>query len=290
MTFCHKNINTKEMFLISNYIAIPKGIILNKEIGNERVTIYSYLYGRINNINKFYFTTTNFCEFVGLKPNYRGNRINSRFYQGLKKLSDLGYLEDIGFEEMSKEQKNSKELRIANVNTDKFVINNDTYCYIRFDEINKISNFKTILKDKPVDTVRISPYYVLLVLAYIRLYIHNKKDDLPNTCFRYYETISEDLGISEQYVAKSVNILSNLKIISYIRMQPSLKEYNGEIIKRDGIKIFANTYRYIKDNNGEIILDDTYNPISELEKQKKLIIKWRIDKYNKEFLEMEEKI
>lgn len=262
---------------MNKYVAIPKRIILNKEMGNERVTIYSYLYGCTNNFDKFYFSTTGFCEFVGLKPNYRGNRINSRFYQGLKKLSDLGYVEDIGFENMSKEQRNSKEPRIANVNTDKFFVDDDVYCYIRFDEIEKIANFKTTLKDEPVDTVRISPYYVLLVLAYIRLNIHNKHDGLPNTCFRYYETIAEDLGISEQYVAKSVNILSVLGIISYIRLQPTVKEINGKMIKRDGIKIFANTYRYIKTERNTYEFDKSYNAMDEIEKQRKIIIKERIN-------------
>ena len=68
------------------------------------------------------------------------------------------------------------------------------------------------MENNDIDTSRLSAAYILLLLAYIRVNIR-KNTDKPQCCYRLYKTISEDIGISERYVTRIVEILDVMDII-----------------------------------------------------------------------------
>ena len=87
-----------------------------------------------------------------------------------------------------------------------------------------------------------------------------------------YKTISEDIGLSERYITRIVEILNVMNIIKFAECK------RGRYKKDDGnfgfittSKIFTDYRMFIKDNNGNVFLDDTYNYKSEIEKKMVLL-------------------
>ena len=75
-----------------------------------------------------------------------------------------------------------------------------------FDELDKILNYKEELKDSHIDLSRMSSAYILLLLSYLRVNM-NRNTDKPLCCYRLYQKISEDIGLSERYISRIVEIL-----------------------------------------------------------------------------------
>lgn len=249
-----------------NYVKIPRSIIYDKDLTDKRAIIFSYLCARRSLDDTVAFSTTELCNWSKLKPNYRDGKINQKYYETLLLLSHYGYFEECpNFELCLKENTNSEKYRIIKLNIEKFDIL-DSFAVIYFYELKKIINFKEELANKKIDTQRISSAYILLVLAYIRVNL-NRNEEKPLCCYRNYKTISEDIGLSERYVSRVVEILDALNIIKYQKMK-RLRFKEDDIYKfKTTPTVFADYIRYKRDSFGNVSIDESYDYQEEIDKQ-----------------------
>ena len=59
-----------------------------------------------------------------------------------------------------------------------------------------------------------SSAYILLLLSYLRVNM-NRNTDKPLCCYRLYQKITEDIGLSERYISRIIKILDVMDIIKY---------------------------------------------------------------------------
>lgn len=250
-----------------NYVKIPREIIYDKDIGDKRVILFSYLCSRRALDDTVAFSISELCHWSYLKPNFHDGKINQKYLEVLELLSHYGYFVDCpDFEKLAKEKKNSTDYYNIKINIEKFDVP-DNFGIIYFDELAKILNYKTELKNKDIDLSRMSSAYILLLLSYLRVNM-NRDITKPLCCYRLYQKISDDTGLSERYISRIVEILDVMDIIKY--QEGRRTRYN----KTDGTygfitapKVFADYRRYIKDENGNSILDKEYSYENEICKQ-----------------------
>ena len=250
-----------------NYVKIPREIIYNKDIGDKRVITFSYLCSRRALDDTVAFSISELCHWSHLKPNYHDGKINQKYLEVLESLSQHGYFIDYpDFQKLSNEKKNSTDYYNIKLNITKFD-SPDSFGIIYFDELDKILNYKEELKDSHIDLSRMSSAYILLLLSYLRVNM-NRNTDKPLCCYRLYQKISEDIGLSERYISRIVEILDVMNIIKW--QEGKRKRYeklNGEYGFITSPKVFADYRRYIKDKNGNAVLDTEYDCKSEIAKQ-----------------------
>ena len=253
-----------------NYVKIPREIIYDKSLTDKRVVIFSYLCARRSLDDTVAFSTTELCHWSKMKPNYREGKINQKYYEVLLFLSHYGYFESCpDFEKNLKEGTNSVKYQQVKLNISKFDIP-DKFGIIYFDELNAILNFKEELKGMDVETARMSSAYILLLLSYLRINM-NRAEDKPLCCYRYFKTISEDIGLSERYIGRIVDVLEALKII---KSQPMKRQSYMKGEKKKFVttpKVFADYRHFVKDVNGNQSIDSKYNPDEEIHKQIRLL-------------------
>lgn len=255
-----------------NYVKIPREIIYDKDIGDKRVIIFSYLCSRRALDDTVAFSILELCHWSHLKPNYHDGKINHKYLEVLELLSHCGYFESCpDFEKLAKEKKNSTDYYNIKINTEKFDIP-DNFGIIYFDEIDKIMNFKEELKDmkinyEEIDLTRMSSAYILLLLSYLRVNM-NRNPDKPLCCYRLYQKITEDIGLSERYITRIVEMLDVMNIIKYqegkrIRYKKQDDKYGFLTTP----KVFADYRHFTKDKNGNQIIDANFDYKYEIKKQ-----------------------
>ena len=255
-----------------NYVKMPREIIYNKDIGDKRVIIFSYLCSRRALDDTVAFSISELCHWSYLKPNYHDGKINHKYLEVLELLSHHGYFIDCpNFQKLAKEKKNSTDYYNIKLNIEKFDIP-DGFGIVYFDELDKILNFKEELKDKDIDLSRMSSAYILLLLSYLRVNM-NRNSDKPLCCYRLYQKITEDIGLSERYISRIVEILDVMDIIKYQEGKRNrYKKGNGEYGFVTSPKVFADYRKFIKDEHGNSQLDENYNYKVEIQKQIDLLI------------------
>lgn len=262
-----------------NYVKIPREIIYDKDLTDKRAIIFSYLCARRSLDDTVAFSTTELCHWSKLKPNYRDGKINQKYYEVLLLLSHYGYFKECpDFEKLSSEKKNSVEYQILNLNIEKFDIP-DSFGLIYFDELEKILNFKKVLENKNIDLARMSSAYILLLLSYLRVNM-NRDPDKPLCCYRFYQKIHEDIGLSERYIGRIVEILNAFGIVRSKEIKKT-KYINkdGKVKYRTNPKVFADTKRFKKDNYGNIVIDNDYDCEFEIKRQIELLRKQTENNY-----------
>lgn len=254
-----------------NYVKIPREIIYNKDIGDKRVIIFSYLCSRRALDDTVAFSISELCHWSHLKPNYHDGKINHKYLKVLELLSQHGYFTDYpDFQKLANEKKNSTDFYNVSLDIHKFDAL-DSFGIIYFDELDKILNFKEELENTDIDTSRMSSAYILLILSYLRVNM-NRNPDKPLCCYRLYQTISEDVGLSERYISRIVEILDVMNIVKYQECKRKRYEKsNGEYGFITSPKVFADYIRYIKDKNGNVVIDTEYNCKSEIAKQLEIL-------------------
>lgn len=254
-----------------NYVKIPREIIYNTSLSDKRVVIFSYLCARRSLDDTVAFSTTELCHWSNLKPNYRDGKINQKYYETLLLLSKNGYfLEYPDFNNYLTEKSNSEKFRKIKLNINKFDVP-DNFGIIYFDELLKILNFKNELENISIDVSRMSSAYLLLILSYIRVNM-NRDSSKPLCCYRHYKTIHEDIGLSEKYISRSVDILAAMNIISYKPMyRKSFIDNAGKKHYKTTPKVFADYKHYVKNSIGNNYIDPDYNPEEEINKQIKIL-------------------
>lgn len=254
-----------------NYVKIPREIIYNKDLSDKRVIIFSYLCARRSLDDTVAFSITELCHWSHLKPNYRDGKINQKYYEVLEALSHSGYFVNFpDFEKLKIEKKNSNEYQLVKIDISKFDIP-EKFGIIYSDELDKILNFKGELKDKGIDLSRMSSAYILLLLSYMRVNM-NRNEDKPLCCYRHYKKISDDIGLSERYIGRIVEILDVLEIMMCVEVKRSRYEKDdGSYGFITGPKVFADYRRFVKDENGNTRLDVNYDYMSEIAKQLEIL-------------------
>jgi len=252
---------------LPNYIKIPREIIYDKELGDKRVIIFSYLCSRRALDDTVAFSISELCHWSHLKPNYHDGKINHKYLEVLELLSHYGYFEYCpDFEKLAKEKKNSTDYYNIKINIEKFDIP-DNFGIIYFDELDKILNFKEALKGIKIDLTRMSSAYILSLLSYLRVNM-NRNPDKPLCCYRLYQKIKEDIGLSERYISRIVEILNVMNIVKYqegkrIRYKKQEDKYGFLTTP----KVFADYKHYTKDEKGNRIIDIDYDYRTEIQKQ-----------------------
>lgn len=261
-----------------NYVKIPREIIYNKELGDKRVIIFSYLCSRRALDDTVAFSISELCHWSHLKPNYHDGKINHKYLEVLELLSLCGYFESYpNFEKLAKEKKNSTDYYNIKINTEKFDIP-DNFGIIYFDELEAILNFKEELKGikvngEDIDIARMSSSYIVLLFSYLRVNM-NRNPDKPLCCYRLYQKITEDIGLSERYISRIVEMLDVMNIIKFregkrIRYKKQDDKYGFLTTP----KVFADYRHYVKDENGNQIFDTNYNFANEIRKQLEILEK-----------------
>lgn len=254
-----------------NYVKIPREIIYNKDIGDKRVIIFSYLCSRRALDDIVAFSISELCHWSHMKPNYHDGKINHKYLGVLELLSHYGYFVNYpDFKKLATEKKNSTDYYNIKVNIEKFDIP-DNFGIIYFDELEQILNFKEELKDTDIDLARMSSAYILLLLSYLRVNM-NRNPDKPLCCYRLYQTISEDIGLSERYITRIVKILDLMNIIKHQEGKRSrYTKSNGQYGFVTAPKVFADYKRYIKDEHGNSKIDENYDYKREIQKQLEIL-------------------
>lgn len=165
---CSKTVN------VTKFIKIPREIIYNKELGDKRVIIFSYLCSRRALDDTVAFSILELCHWSRLKPNYHDGKINHKYLEVLELLSHYEYFESYpDFEKLAKAKKNSTDYYNIKINTKKFDIP-DNLGIIYFDELKKFLNFKVELKGIKVNDEEID-YYNVFELYSITPFLYSCK-------------------------------------------------------------------------------------------------------------------
>lgn len=194
----------------------------------------------------------------------------------LELLSHYGYFKSCpNFEKLAKEKKNSTDYYNIKIKTEKFDIP-DNFGIIYFDELGKILNFKEELKDikvngEEIDVTRMSSAYILLLLSYLRVNM-NRNPDKPLCCYRLYHKITEDIGLSECYISRLVEMLNVMNIIKFqegkrIRYKKQDDKYGFLTTP----KVFADCRHFVKNESGNQIIDTNYDYKIEIQKQLEIL-------------------
>ena len=102
----------------------------------------------------------------------------------------------------------------------------------------------------------------------------NRNPDKPLCCYRLYQKITEDIGLSERYISRIVEMLDVMNIIKFregkrIRYKKQDDKYGFLTTP----KVFADYRHYVKDENGNQIFDTNYNFANEIRKQLEILEK-----------------
>lgn len=237
-------------------------------MGDKRVIVYSYLCCRRALDDTVAFSINELVKWTGLVPNYHDGKINNKYLDYLELLSHYGYFEYCpDFLKLKNVKGNGDYYYKAKLNITKFDTPDDGFGIIYFDELQKIINFKIELENKKIDTSRLSSAYILLLLAYIRVNIR-KNTDKPQCCYRLYKTISEDIGLSERYITRIVEILDAMDIIKFQECKRErYKDSDGKYGFLTTPKVFADYRRFKKDQYDNNIIDQNYDYLSEIQRQ-----------------------
>ena len=253
-------------------IKIPREIIYNKELGDKRVIIFSYLCSRRALDDTVAFSISELCHWSHLNPNYHDGKVNHKYLEVLELLSHYDYFKSYpDFEKLANEKKNSTDYYNIQINTGKFDIP-DNFGIIYFDELEKILNFKEKLKgvkvnDEEIDLLRMSSAYILLLLSYLRVNM-NRNPDKPLCCYRLYQKITEDIGLSERYISRIVKMLD---VINIVKFQEGKRSRYKKQDDKDGFlttpKVFADYRHFKKNKQGNQIIDPNYDCMNEIKMQ-----------------------
>ena len=255
-----------------NYVRIPKEIIYDKNMDVKRVLLFSYLCCRRALDDTIAFSIEELCLWSYMKPNRQEGKINQKYIELLNHISKKQYfMECPDFSTLSYADISKYYCMSANI--EKFD-KQKVFGMIYFFELQKILNFKEDLKDKDINLERITSGHILLFLSYIRMNM-NRDEKKPLCCYRLYEKISNDIGISERYIGRIVEILDVLKIIKTKEaMRTRYKDKTGKLCFHTAPKVFADYKKY--DTNGEYISE--YDCDEEIANQIEILNKSRKEK------------
>lgn len=247
-------------------IAVPKSLIYDEGITPKTIATYCFLCEKKDQRYVATFNLEEMVDYMCLKNIKTAFNRNLEFIESLVELADEGYITDI-----------SKE-----TNLDSPALK--TIRQFKLDEgMFKQKSFFGLIKSIEVDKLRkycfentgVKLPYCLYLLAYIRSNI-NYSTDSPRAFFTRLEKMSKETGMSNVTINKYMNVLQENSIIVYKKMKNRVQQVmanDGSGIMKyfsTGYCVFADYDKYFS-KNGEYFLDESYNPLGEIEKQIKII-------------------
>lgn len=248
---------------------IPESVILDKSLGDKRVTSLSYmLYFKsfTGNVN---FSIDKMVSWTGKVPNRNRGKINQKFCEAVSLLAEDGLIELL-------EEPNNSACTSAVVDVDRIrdMCDKEHYATIYFDELEKILGYRNGDKlDRHMDNET-----VLMVFAFLRLNVRLRRNRLfegesdvderrsksPDAYNCYYCDIASSLDLSERAVSKAVDVLNDLGLI-YSETLPREK-VNGKWVTNT--TVFCNRY---KRQNGYLLESGEKYYMREVGNKKKLM-------------------
>lgn len=270
----------KELKSVSgNYFIIPASLIVDKDLDEKRVSVFSYFSTKRGLDNNIEFSINSIVKWMNRKVDRHVNGINNKILNIVQSLVGEGYLT------LLSELSNVSYMNIE-INLDKIteLCDKSRFAVIYIDELQKIINYKN---PNPKDTFN-NVDTILLVFAYLRMMIYRRRNKLfpeeinsdkfmkhendinarrlrsPEAYNCFYYEIAEELGLSSRVVSNAVNILFSLDLIYYEPL-PRIKVDNKW---RTDHTIFCNTYK----REGSHLLDSgsSYYLTEVKNKKKKL--------------------
>lgn len=271
---------TKLDYVSGSYFAIPECFILNKELNEKRISVFSYFSMRRGIDYSLSFSINEIIRWMRKKPDRHANGINNKIIQVINYLANEDYLY------LSEEVSNPASVIDSQFNISKHmqIINRDRFATIYSDEVLKILGHTGQAKEDVYSNSDI----VLMVFAYLRMRIYRRRNQLfpeeinldnkndhqydidsrrlksPEAYNCFYYNIADDLGISERAVSKAIDVLCELGLIYYEQL-PRIK-HNGKW--RTDHTIFCNAY---KREESYLITSGSSYYLPEIESKKKKI-------------------
>lgn len=222
------------------YFAIPSSIILDKEIGDKRVAIFSFFSTYRGIMNQMFFSINAIAKWLGKQPNRCPSGINAKIIDNINHLRDGGYLELLSDDEGTKNSVCMEAtFNLSKVSQD---CEQDRFATVYVDELNQILNYRnSSSKDNYLQNDTL-----LLVFAYLRMKIPRRRNRLfpdeinlngennitydiesrrsryPEVYDDHYKKIGEILNISPRTVSKAVAVLNEFGLI-YSEALPRVK-------------------------------------------------------------------
>lgn len=259
--------NKELSYYQQRFLKLPRMIIENFNIGDQRLAVYTYLAIRCGLDYKVDTDLKTIILSFGKKPDRHPGQINDKTENSLSKLIELGYIKKLSQDcDLNVNQTFFFDQEWIDNNCPQFTI-----AYI--DEIERILSSDISNKD-----------ITLLVFAYLRLKIHRRPNSMPKKYWGnqegykadnpevyncYYRDIAKELGLTVHVVQKAVDALIEIGLI-YAEELPRhlVKSSNGQERWMTGQTLFCNTYK--RDAKYEFVKGKQYYE-KEIKNKKKII-------------------
>lgn len=244
-------------------IRVPKSIIVDTDMQNIRLAVFSYMsiYKGLN--NKLCFSIPSFLNWAGYKSDAHGGGVNDKVIETVKMLSDLGYITFVGNGFLTRSS--CVEL-LFNTQLVHDICCEEGFAVLYLDEIEKIMQYENNNKQDRY----LNRNTVLLVFAFLRQAIFRTPNELKpeerspegiakrrERCIEAYNNNYKDiaarLGLSNRTVSMAAEILMRLGLIA-IAEAYHIKNEDGDfrtpdfifanMEKREGKKLLAKGQAY----------------------------------------------
>lgn len=240
--------------IYGNYFIIPAEIILDKDLDEKRISVFSFFCVKRGLDNMVEFSINSVVKWLNRKVDRHANGINNKIFHLVENLIGEGYLT------LLSDLSNISYMNVG-INFEKISeqINKYRFAIVYIDELQKIINYKN---PNPKDTFN-NVDTILLVFAYLRMMIYKRRNRLfpeeinsdkfrkhendvnarrlrcPEAYDCFYYEIADALGLSSRVVSNAVNVLFELGLI-YFESLPRVKVDNKWRTDRT---LFCNTYK-----------------------------------------------
>jgi len=237
-----------------NYFIIPAEIILDKDLDEKRISVFSFFCVKRGLDNMVEFSVNSVVKWLNRKVDRHANGINNKIFHLVENLIGEGYLT------LLSDLSNVSYMNVG-INFEKISeqINKYRFAIVYIDELQKIINYKN---PNPKDTFN-NVDTILLVFAYLRMMIYKRRNRLfpeeinsdkfrkhendvnarrlrcPEAYDCFYYEIADALGLSSRVVSNAVNVLFELGLI-YFESLPRVKVDNKWRTDRT---LFCNAYK-----------------------------------------------
>lgn len=266
-----------------NYFAIPASVILDTDMNEKRITVFSFFSIRRGLDCSLMFSVNNIVKWTGKQPNRNANGINNKIMQIINHLNSRRYLQ------LSEELTNSSCVEaFFNLSKISQECEHERFAIIYLDELKQILQYQV---PNPKDT-SLNSDVILLVFAYLRMKIFRRRNRLlpeeinvdnknnhqydiatrrlrtPEAYDCFYYEIAEELGLSTRAISKAVVALNEIGLI-YSEALPRVKYHDGKSEKwKTDHTIFCNTYKregnYLLTSGSEYCLPEIENKKKKL--------------------------
>lgn len=256
----------------SKYIFIPAEVITNTDWNEECLLIYTYFAVKKGIDNIVIFSVNSIVEWCAYKIDKHKGKINDKIKAAILQLAEWGYFTLNG-------ELDFFSPIVATLNFDKFSVPQGEFALIYLDEIYKL------IGEKKKNSKFKDLFSLFKLLCYLRWKIFkrydktdenssNSEDNIkryPEAYSCLYKDIADNLKIASVTIARLVDILKDLEIITYTELQ---REQNkGKWFTN--YKVFANCYKRIKKDKyvyeiggAEYYLTEIKNKIRQIKNMK----------------------